>query len=101
MLLTQCTDLARRLEALQARRPERGLFAISGLSSDLQRVYAVELILMQLDGVRVQKEVAEAIGNLLETISVTYETRSGKEGLGVAATRPGSARLARRSVLMD
>src|SRR5258707_1173450 len=70
-LVTQCTVLTERLEALQARNPAHGLFAVSGLSSDLQRVYAVELILMQLTGM-VQAEVADAIGNLLETISMTY-----------------------------
>jgi hypothetical protein len=76
LLVAQCSAIAERLETIQSRTPAgvSPLFARSGLQSDLQRVYAVELILMRLERVTpsVQAEVAEAIGDLLETIDVTY-----------------------------
>lgn len=73
-LIRQCTAVTGRLEQLQVRNHRYNLFAISGLNEDLQRVYAVELILMHLERRTrlVQQEVAEAITELLETIGVTY-----------------------------
>lgn len=101
-LVNQCTQTLDRLEALQAKNPARiepqPLFAISGLSSDLQRLYAVYLILTDLTAPVMQAEVAEAIGNLVETIGLTYSCRPtitllsvdsprGKHG-GRPASRP-------------
>ena len=74
LLTSQCRNVTRQLERLQASNRRYHLLAISGLNEDLQRVYAVELLLMHLERHTrvVQAEVAEAIGDLLETIGVTY-----------------------------
>lgn len=80
-LTTQCREVTDRLESLQTRNPARAqpqsLFGISGLSSDLQRLYAIDLILIRLAGMTdtVQAEVAEAISDLMGTIELTYRNR--------------------------
>jgi hypothetical protein len=80
-LTSQCRDVTKRLERLQAKNPARvqaqPLFGISGINEDLQLVYAIELILMRLERWTgtVQAEVADAIMDLMETIAVTYVAR--------------------------
>jgi hypothetical protein len=81
ILVSQCSTLTQWLEALDAIHPTpaiaQPLFAISGLRSDLQRVYAIEQILMRLESLTasVQPEVFEALSDVLETISLTYQQR--------------------------
>jgi hypothetical protein len=96
-LVRQCDAATRQLERLQEKKPARRLpqplFA-QGLNSDLQRVSAVELILMHLERRTrvVQVEMAEAIGNLLETIGATYRD---KAMYVLRKGHPGTARSAR------
>ncbi|MCE9567438.1 MAG: hypothetical protein K8U57_36010 [Planctomycetes bacterium] len=93
LLVSQCDSLTERLEALQEWNPARNipqpLFAISGLNEDLQRVYAIERILMRLESLTqsVQAEVAEAIGDLLETIGMTYCNRRQEMIASCSGTR--------------
>jgi hypothetical protein len=76
-LILQCADLTKRLERLQQKNRRYNLLAISELDGVVQRVYAVERILMYLEQRTrvVQAEVADAIGDLLETIGLTYGSR--------------------------
>jgi hypothetical protein len=81
LLVSQCDTLTRRLEALDAKcrraTVPQPLFAISELQTDLQRIYAIEQVLMRLEALTsgVQVEVADAIWDLLETIGMTYRPR--------------------------
>jgi hypothetical protein len=78
LLVSQSNTLIKQLEVLDAKYPRpvvaQPLFAISGLQSDLQRAYVIDQILMRLEAVTngVQAEVADAIGDVLETIELTY-----------------------------
>jgi hypothetical protein len=99
LALQDVADLTTRLERLQAKSPGRieaqPLFAISGLNSDLQRVYAIEWVLMCLETRTgaVQAEVAAALWDLVETSSMTYKAR---ESANRAVLRPPSSRSRRR-----
>jgi hypothetical protein len=80
-LTKQCRMVTDQLEILRANSPAatevQPLFGISGLTTDLQRLYAIDLILIRLESMTysVQAEVAEAISDLLETIGLTYRSR--------------------------
>jgi hypothetical protein len=80
LLVSHCESVVRCLEQLRPSIPAEDspfrITAVDGLSSDLQRVYAIERILMHLEPLTtvVQAEVADAIWNLLETIAVTYRS---------------------------
>jgi hypothetical protein len=81
LLVSQCETLTRQLEDLDAKHPRptaaQPLFGISGLQTDLQRVYAIDQILIRLEAMTasVQAEVADSIWDLMETIALTYHPR--------------------------
>jgi len=81
LLVSQCETLTRQLEDIDAKCPRptaaQPLFGISGLQTDLQRVYAIDQILIRLEMMTagVQAEVAGAIWDLLETIAMMYPSR--------------------------
>jgi hypothetical protein len=100
LLVDQCTEVLDRVDALQARTPAdpQSLFAISGLASDIQRLWAIYLILTDLTTAMVQAEVAVAIGNLVETIGLTY--RGCQPVLGVICKK-GETRKPRPKPAME
>ncbi len=85
-LISQCFGATERLTVLRDQQPGTGEFRPewrSGLSSDLQRIYAIEWMLMLIEAKTqvVQAEVFDAISDVLETIAVTYRGGDSRPSL--------------------